>query len=634
MAMAMAKESVPSPNLHGLNHIRKPAHVFPGGRTIALMLTTGLLFVFLLSTHHRRATFYYPPMPTHISPQTTKAGHEDKICNLFNGTWVRDFRGLAYTNITCPTMPESKNCGKYGKQMDYVNWKWEPHGCDMARFEPQLFLNIVRGKTLAFAADSIGRNQMESLLCLLSQVETPTKVYSDTKGIFVTWHFRSHNFTLMALWTKFLVQASEREINGTVVEMHDIHLDKLDARLAANLREINILVISTSRWFFRKNYLYEGGKLIGCIYCSEDNITSFDVTTAIQMALRTALNNLSNCQECGLQLTVVRTATPAHFENGFWNTGGYCNRTEPVGEGEAMTTSTVEWAIRNAQVEEANTAQKKSNYRGQINIEIHYKTLQVEAPSKVHSDTNDKFVTWHFRSHNFTLMALWTKFLVEDSERDINGTASGTHDIHLDKIDPRLAANLHEIDILVISSSQWFIRINYLYEGGKLIGCMFCSEDNITTFSINTGIQRVFRTALNSLRNCQKCRLRLTVVRTTTPTHFENGLWNTGGYCNRTEPVGEGMISEVYQEIRNAQLEEVNRSQKQISHKGQMGIEILDVTKAMSMRPDAHPGIHLNNEWMRSYSDCCHWCLPGPIDMWNELLLSVLKKYGKDLQNQ
>jgi len=97
-------------------------------------------------------------------------GYEDKVCNLFNGTWVRDSRGPIYTNFTCPTMPDSKNCGKYGKQMDYVNWKWVPHGCDMVRFEPQLFLNIVRGKTMAFAADSIGRNQMESLLCLLSQV--------------------------------------------------------------------------------------------------------------------------------------------------------------------------------------------------------------------------------------------------------------------------------------------------------------------------------------------------------------------------------------------------------------------------------------------------------------------------------
>ena len=91
-------------------------------------------------------------------------------CNLFNGTWIRDLGGPIYTNMTCPTIPDSKNCAKYGKQMDYVNWRWKPHGCDMARFQPQLFLKIVQGKTLAFVGDSIGRNQMESLLCLLSQV--------------------------------------------------------------------------------------------------------------------------------------------------------------------------------------------------------------------------------------------------------------------------------------------------------------------------------------------------------------------------------------------------------------------------------------------------------------------------------
>nr|CAB3451539.1 unnamed protein product [Digitaria exilis] len=168
--MAMDKGNTASPNLHGRNrdHIRKPSHVFPDGRTLAVMLTA-VIFVLLLSTYHPE-TFYQYPMRTHISAQEAKIGHEDKVCNLFNGTWVRDFRGPIYTNITCSTMPDSKNCRKYGKQMDYVNWKWVPYGCDMVRFEPHLFLNIVRGKTLAFAADSIGRNQMESLLCLLSQV--------------------------------------------------------------------------------------------------------------------------------------------------------------------------------------------------------------------------------------------------------------------------------------------------------------------------------------------------------------------------------------------------------------------------------------------------------------------------------
>ncbi|KAM3387508.1 hypothetical protein ACQJBY_010385 [Aegilops geniculata] len=426
----MAKKSIPPPNLHGINPIRNSSKKIPGGRKLALILSA-VVFVLVSSTYYPEQVFYGAREPTHNSQQTAIAGHKGNEidCNLFNGTWVRDLGGPIYTNMTCPTIPDSKNCAKYGKQMDYVNWRWKPHGCDMARFQPQLFLNIVQGKTLAFAGDSIGRNQMESLLCLLSQVEAPTKVHSDTKDKFITWNFRSYNFTLMALWTKFLVEDSQREINGTLVESHDMHLDKLDARLAANLHEINILVVSSSRWFFRTNYLYEDGKLIGCIYCSEDNITSFSVISAIQRVFRTAISNLNSRQESRLQLTVVRTATPAHFENGQWNTGGTCNRTEPVGEGTAMT-STIE------------------------------------------------------------------------------------------------------------------------------------------------------------------------------------------------------------REIRDVQVEEANRAQKEKKHKGGMNIEILDITKLMSMRPDAHPGIHWNNEWMRGYSDCSHWCLPGPIDIWNELLLDVLYKYKKNVEDQ
>uniref|UniRef100_A0ACD5US94 Uncharacterized protein n=1 Tax=Avena sativa TaxID=4498 RepID=A0ACD5US94_AVESA len=349
--MANESESIPPPDLNGTNHIRKPRQILPGGgRTLALMLST-VVFVFVFSHYYpeKIQIFYGSPQPTHTYHQTAITGHGNNgNCNLFNGTWVRDLRGPIYTNMTCPTMPNSKNCGKYGKPMDYANWRWMPQGCDMARFEPQLFLDIVQGKTLAFAGDSMGRNQMESLLCLLSQVESPTKVQSDTEDKFITWHFRSHNFTLMALWTKFLVEESQREINGTLAQSHDMHLDKLDARLAANLHEINILVLSSSRWFFRTHYLYEEGKLIGCIYCSEDNITSFSVNSVIQRAFRTALSNLNSRRESILQLTVVRTATPAHFENGVWDTGGTCNRTEPVGEGTAMT-SAGELEIRNIQ---------------------------------------------------------------------------------------------------------------------------------------------------------------------------------------------------------------------------------------------------------------------------------------------
>lgn len=89
---------------------------------------------------------------------------------MFEGRWVRDHGRMAYDGRSCPTIPESKNCAKYGKEQGYVQWRWKPEGCDLPWFDANKFLRIVRGKRMAFVGDSVSRNQMESLLCLLSQV--------------------------------------------------------------------------------------------------------------------------------------------------------------------------------------------------------------------------------------------------------------------------------------------------------------------------------------------------------------------------------------------------------------------------------------------------------------------------------
>jgi xyloglucan O-acetyltransferase len=97
------------------------------------------------------------------------------------GKWVREPTGPVYTNLTCPTLPDFKNCQKYGKDPGHLFWRWQPDGCDLPRFAPERFLNVVRGKRLAFIGDSLARNQMESLLCLLSQVYvllTPASFHS------------------------------------------------------------------------------------------------------------------------------------------------------------------------------------------------------------------------------------------------------------------------------------------------------------------------------------------------------------------------------------------------------------------------------------------------------------------------
>ncbi|XP_068639157.1 xyloglucan O-acetyltransferase 3 [Aristolochia californica] len=346
---------------------------------------------------------------------------EEDECDLFKGAWIWDQRGSSYTNTSCVTIPDSKNCAKHGREdTDYLHWRWKPDDCDLPRFEPTVFFEIVRGKKLAFIGDSVARNQMESLLCLLSQVETPTDVYKDEDDRFRTWYFPSHDFTILVLWTKFLVAGVERVVNGSYTGVFDIQLDQIDTQWTQNLHEYDYAVVSDGHWLFRQLYLYEKHSLVGCIFCNEANVTGLGLSFAFTKIFRTALKFITDCEKCGRLVTLVRTFSPAHFEHGTWNDGGNCNRTRPYSERE-----------------------------------------------------------------------------------------------------------------LTLGGTEW--------------------------------------------------------------------------------------------DISRAQMAEVARAREEGKNK-EMRFGTMDVTKAMLMRPDGHPNSHWNNKGMEGYNDCVHWCLPGPIDAWNDLLLGMVKK--------
>ncbi|XP_039130835.1 protein ALTERED XYLOGLUCAN 4-like [Dioscorea cayenensis subsp. rotundata] len=319
-------------------------------------------------------------------------------------------------------MLESRNCEKYGKDQDFLNWRWKPHGCDLPRFDAGEFLRMVKGKTMFFVGDSLARNHVESLLCLLSQVEKPMNVHKDKEDTSNIWYFNSSNFTIKSNFIKFLVQATERTINGTKTGVFDIHMDKVDTEWANKLHKTHYIVISTSHWFFRKNYFYENGKLIGCTFCSETNLKEINFITAIKKATRTALEFIKNS-----------THEEHHFE---------------------------------------------------------FKTL--------------------------------------------------------------------------------------------------------------------------------------TLLRTYSPAHFEGGAWNDGGYCNRTRPLkAEEMLGVGDMELRNGQVEELDKVKE---GEGEFGV--VDVTESMMVRADGHPGKHWNDEWMKGFNDCTHWCLPGAVDVWNDMMLQVMKRFS------
>ncbi|CAA3009109.1 ALTERED XYLOGLUCAN 4-like [Olea europaea subsp. europaea] len=355
---------------HSRNHIFKKErlkNLFNAASVLFYTVFFTVLFSFYL-LYHPRSTVNYTTNINQEYNQTTvftqPYKNDSRSCNLFKGQWILDERGSMYTNFSCKTIPYKRNCFLNGREdRDFLHWRWKPDQCELPRFSPETFLSTLRGKTMAFIGDSIGRNQMESLLCLLSTVETPKEVYKDAEDLFRTWEFSKHNFTLMAFWSQFLVTATERVFNGSATGGFDLQLDKVDQNWSKKLPLMDYVIFSDAHWFFRQNYLYESNNLIGCVYCQAPNVTDLGPSFAIKSAFQAAFKEINMCKNCKKIFAFLRTFSPSHFENGTWNTGGGCNRTRPIVREEVVGRDS-DWEFKNIQVEEIEIARKIGEYKG------------------------------------------------------------------------------------------------------------------------------------------------------------------------------------------------------------------------------------------------------------------------------
>jgi hypothetical protein len=134
--------------------------------------TIGLLFVLLLVAF--TATNYSSLSTDRLinAASRAKTSAAAASCDVSRGEWVPDPAAPYYTNATCPFIDSRQDCMKYGKPElgSILRWRWQPHVCDIPRFDAAVFLRLVRHKSMAFVGDSVARNHMQSLMCLLSKV--------------------------------------------------------------------------------------------------------------------------------------------------------------------------------------------------------------------------------------------------------------------------------------------------------------------------------------------------------------------------------------------------------------------------------------------------------------------------------
>ncbi|XP_074564165.1 protein YLS7-like isoform X2 [Curcuma longa] len=255
---------------------------------------------------------------------------DSRNCDLDNGKWIYDFDGPLYTNNTCPVISPRQNCQGNGRpDKEYENWRWKPKNCDLPRFEAKKFLELMRGKTLAFVGDSVARNQMESLLCILWQFEAPKK---RRKGRRQYFYFKSTSTTLTRLWSSWLVHQTTESFAPVPDSIVKVHLDLPDEDFMENLPKFDVVVLSSGHWFVKQSaYILNGTLVGGQLWWPEgegsmqiNNIDAFGISVETCLTAIASHPNFTG-------LAIVRSYSPDHYEGGAWNTGGSCTgKDKPV----------------------------------------------------------------------------------------------------------------------------------------------------------------------------------------------------------------------------------------------------------------------------------------------------------------
>lgn len=356
------------PSLRGLlAGVRRSRHAIPKTTSapalVALLLFAAATFsIFFLGTF-RSST---------ISSGNANGG---AACDATRGEWVRDpGEPPYYTNATCAFIQDYQNCMKHSRpSLEFQRWRWRPDGgaaCELARFDAAHFFRLLRGRSILFVGDSLASSHVISLVCVLSQEESPTR--SRTEG-FEHWRFVAHEFAIAFFWTPFQVRwqltrgppaaiGPDRQ-EEVFAGPSDLHLDEPDDRWMSAAKNHEYVVLSASHWFARPAVYYQHGRVVGCHDCATDNVTALKPQYAQRAAFRTVLRALAGL--VGFKGTaILRTVAPTHYENGGWFDGGECTSTRPLDPDETAEMAGPEADFYRAHVEEFAAAEAAARRNG------------------------------------------------------------------------------------------------------------------------------------------------------------------------------------------------------------------------------------------------------------------------------